>query len=389
MSSSFSSSLHALRRDGFRPAVMGVGVSGLLLGLWLVWLWRAQVPVYVTTSEARLETVGEVHPVAAPVGGRVARVAMEIGQPVRAGDVLVELESETQGLRLEEALARQAGLTSRLEALRAELDALAAEEEEEQAAMRAAREEARSLQRQADIAAQGAGQEVQRLGRLRDKGFVSEAEWSRAELEEQRHHAVSEAQRQALTRLEWEARNKASARRAQRERLKREMASDQAALASEQSRVQRLRYELEHRRIRAPLEGRLGDVSPLRVGVVVREGDVVASVVPEGELKVIADFLPSEALGRTRPGQPARVLLDAFPWVVYGTFAATVTHVASEARRGRVRVELALQPQSGPHLPREHGLTGTVEIEVERLSPARLVLRAVGEGLHGQRLGAP
>jgi hypothetical protein len=54
-----------------------------------------------------------------------------------------------------------------------------------------------------------------------------------------------------------------------------------------------------------------------------------------------------------------------------------VSSSASELRDGRVRVELALTGRpAGMRL--QHGLPGRVEIEVERLSPAALVMRAAG-----------
>jgi membrane fusion protein (multidrug efflux system) len=71
--------------------------------------------------------------------------------------------------------------------------------------------------------------------------------------------------------------------------------------------------------------------------------------------------------------------LDSFPWAQYGTITASVTTVASEASNGRVRVELTLTPYQASPIPLQHGLPGMVEIEVERVAPARLVLRAVGQ----------
>ena len=59
--------------------------------------------------------------------------------------------------------------------------------------------------------------------------------------------------------------------------------------------------------------------------------------------------------------------------------AATVAKVASEPRSGQVRVELAIHPDSSSPIPLQHGLPGTVEVEVDRLSPAALILRIGGK----------
>jgi multidrug resistance efflux pump len=143
--------------------------------------------------------------------------------------------------------------------------------------------------------------------------------------------------------------------------------------------VERLAHEIERRRIRAPMAGRLGEVAGLHIGTVVGEGDRLAAVVPHGDLQVVADFQPPSALGRIRPGQPARLRLEGFPWMQYGSLAATVKRVASEMRNGHIRVELSLDPDRASPIPLQHGLPGTVEVQVERLAPATLVLRAAGK----------
>ena len=120
-------------------------------------------------------------------------------------------------------------------------------------------------------------------------------------------------------------------------------------------------------------------VATLQVGTWVREGARLGAVVPPGTLKVMADFLPSAAIGRIQAGQPARLRLEAFPWTQYGAISATVSSVASEVRDGLVRVELATHPNSASLIPFQHGLPGTVEVEVDRVSPAILVLRTAGQ----------
>ena len=111
----------------------------------------------------------------------------------------------------------------------------------------------------------------------------------------------------------------------------------------------------------------------------VKAGDKLAAVVPAGSLKVVADFLPAVALGRVQAGQPARLRLDSFPWAQYGSLVTTVSSVASEIRDGRVRVELTVSSQPTARLPLQHGLPGTLEVEVEQATPATLVLRAAGQ----------
>jgi multidrug resistance efflux pump len=104
--------------------------------------------------------------------------------------------------------------------------------------------------------------------------------------------------------------------------------------------VDRLENEVELRRIRAPVNGKLGEVATLRVGAVVHEGEKMTSVVPPGNLHIVAEFSPPAALGRIQAGQPARMRLEGFPWAQYGSLSASVTGVASEIRDGHIENRL-------------------------------------------------
>ena len=58
-----------------------------------------------------------------------------------------------------------------------------------------------------------------------------------------------------------------------------------------------------------------------------------------------------------------------------------MTNVASEIRDGKVRVELAIEGQTESGIVLQHGLPGAVEVEVERIAPATLILRNAGKML--------
>ena len=143
----------------------------------------------------------------------------------------------------------------------------------------------------------------------------------------------------------------------------------------------------ERRRVRVPIAGRLGEVPLLRPGDYVQTGQALGTIVPAGDLHVVAYFAADRALGWVRPGAPAWLRLDAFPWTWFGQVAARVEDVALEPKDGLLRVELALGASDAgrrydarPHsdLVLAHGLTGQVEIQVEEASPLALLLRAAG-----------
>jgi multidrug resistance efflux pump len=128
-------------------------------------------------------------------------------------------------------------------------------------------------------------------------------------------------------------------------------------------------------------------VNPIQVGSLIREGDRIASIIPEGQMRAVAEFT-APALGRLQPGQRARVRLDGFPWTQYGHVDASVTTVATETRDQRVRVELAVRRAADSQIPFQHGMPGKAEIEVERVAPIALLLRSLGRTISGPPVAA-
>jgi membrane fusion protein (multidrug efflux system) len=298
---------------------------------------------------------------------------------VQSGDVLVELDTTAQHLQLEEEQTRVRALAPQFEALRT---AIAAEEQalrNSRHAGRVALDEARARHREGEVAARAADEEAELFTRLQARGLPAQIDVQRAKAEAQKRRAAADTLRLAVSRLDSDHHTQESDRQANIERLRRDVTRLAGEMATTAATVERLAHEIERRRIRAPMAGRLGEVAGLHIGTVVGEGYRLAAVVPHGDLQVVADFLPPSALGRIQPGQPARLRLEGFPWAQYGSLAATVSRVASEVRNGRVRVELSIDPDGASPIPLQHGLPGAVEVQVERVTPATLVLRAAGK----------
>jgi membrane fusion protein (multidrug efflux system) len=359
--------------------MLGVLLVVGLLGAWSAWFIGARVALYTVSDTARMEMSQAAHPVEAPVAGRVVATQLALGEEVQGGEVLVELDATAQQLQMEEEQARLRALSPQIEVLRT---AITAEEQglrEARHAARAALDEARARHREAEVAARAAEEEAELFARLQARGLPAQLDLLRAKAEAQKRRAAVDMLRLAVSRLEGEHRTLESDRQARLEWLRREVTRLAGDVTTAAATVERLGHEIERRRVRAPMAGRLGEVAELRVGSFVREGDRLAAVVPLGDLQVVAVFTPPSALGRIQPGQPARLRLEGFPWTQYGSLAATVRRVASEVRDGRVRVELGVDPDGAPPIPLQHGLPGTAEVQVERVAPATLVLRTAGK----------
>jgi membrane fusion protein (multidrug efflux system) len=350
----------------------------VVLGAWIAWLFLARVAVYAVTADARLEVDSAVHPVASPVLGRVVATDLRIGREVKVGEVLVELDSKAEQLQLGEEQARVAALSAQLVTVRNRGAVEKQAQRETQQGAPVVLDEARARHEEAEAAAQAATEELRRLERLWARRLVPEMDLVRIRAEAQKRRAAAQASRLGILRLDQDQRVRVTDRQAQIEGIEGEIAALAGAITTEKATIERIEHAIERRRIRAAATGRLGEVADLRIGSVVREGDKLGAIVPAGTLRIIAEFPPSKALGRIEPGQPARLRLVGFPWTEYGSVAATVTKAAGEPRGGRVRVELAVHRDPVSPIPLQHGLPGALEVEVDRISPAALVLRVGG-----------
>jgi membrane fusion protein (multidrug efflux system) len=352
-----------------------------MLGAWLSWFCCTDVTVYEVSHVARLEVEQAARPVSSMVAGKIMTTQLRLGTKVEMGQVLVELDASSERSRVQEEEARLAAIPPQLDALKRQIA------DEEQAARRAQAafassiEQARSKHSEALSAMRFARENVRRLGKLNTSGQISEFESLRARTDADKAQASADALASEIEQLTSQALSSEHEKRAALEELRREAASLNGQLALSTATLARLRQDLEKFIIRAPVSGEIGDVAPLDVGAYVPAGRVLGSIIPTGQLKVVAEFIPARVLGRVHPGQTARMRLDGFPWAQYGTIPVKVDRVAREIRDGLVRVEFLPDSQGVSNPLLQHGLIGSVEVEIERASPAVLTWRAAGQTL--------
>jgi membrane fusion protein (multidrug efflux system) len=380
MATPFSRTLRALESDSFRGSLLVlVGVIALLGG-WLAWFFLAKVVRYEVTDTARLEVAQESHPVQSPVLGRIVTSNLVLGKEVQAGDVLAELDTNAERLQVEEERTQLTSLASEIQSLQAQVGQLEQARAREQQTARVAIEQAAAKYREADALARSADHESHRLEKLAAEGLVPRRDYDIGKMEAERLRHAADSLQLEPDRIQRDLRTRESDRRAQLENLQsqiRKLEGDRTTVAAS---IERMSYEVERRVIRAPISGQVGEIAAtLRAGAVVNEGDRLCAILPPGRLRAIAEFAPPAAFGRIRPGQPARLRLEGFPWAEYGSITATVSTVASEIRDGKVRVELSIARSPAFAIPLQHGLPGSVEVEVERVSPAELTLRTAGQ----------
>ena len=94
--------------------------------------------------------------------------------------------------------------------------------------------------------------------------------------------------------------------------LEKQAAELKADQQTARAQIERLEHEIQRRRIYAPISGTVAEIEPVKPAMVVQAGQRVATILPSGTLKVVAQFAPSAVTGRINPAsQPGYWQIDS------------------------------------------------------------------------------
>lgn len=379
---SFSLSTSALRAEDRRTWTWVAVVAAALFAAWLAWLILGRVPLYVASSNARVEVRLAGHAVDAPDTARVNHVFVSLGQRVRAGELLVQLDDTVERLQRDELTARITSQRAAIAALGRQSASLEAGLRDDAGTAVARRREAEEALRSAEAGARLAEEEVRRIEALHRAQLVSESALAGARAAAAQRRAEAQGAALAVGRASTEGRSSNAGQRAAFENVRSEEAELRGAMEEASVAVRRLDEVIARRAIKAPVSGAVGDLARITPGKAVQSGTRLAVIVPGGNTHIVAEFLPQVAGGRVEIGQRARFRLQPFAWSDAEVIRARVTRVATEPAAGAIRVELAAEPRNAGGVASrwlQHGVTGTAEVETERLSPLQLILRSAGK----------
>jgi membrane fusion protein (multidrug efflux system) len=264
---------------------VGVFVSlGLLAYIGSSYLAYART--WVKTDNAYLAT--HIHSVSSRVAGTIQKIMVDENQSVAAGTVLARLDRRDFEVHRQQALAQVAQAGAQFQEVSARIT---------QAQAQVALEQARATK---------ANNDLTRAGSLYEggSGAISKQEFDLARADSEAAEAAVLGARSAL-----------------------DSATASAAAAKAQEKVANAslddaELQLSYTEIVAPAEGRIGKKN-LEIGNRVQVGQVLLALV-QTEVWVNANFKETQ-LTRLKPGQAARVRVDAFPGQ---TFEATVQSLA-------------------------------------------------------------
>jgi len=292
--------------DGWGPSRVKfrrIAVVGALLLLVIVLVFVTRYYLHgrfiQETNDASLQA--DQITIGSKMAGYVRAVAVDDDQPVRKGQLLVAIDPVDFATRLRTTDADVASARAALVAARASGDEAAAQVDVARAELRTSR-----------AALAFAKGEVARYRPLVAAGAEPASMLAQLVLNRDRAEAGLAGAEAALVQAE-RALATQSARSGQ----------SAAELGAARTRRDAASNDLANTRLVTPVAGRVANRT-VRVGQYVQPGSRLMTIVPDDSLYVLANFKETQ-LGLMRPGQPAKIEVDALPGVAFTGKVVSVT----------------------------------------------------------------
>ena len=359
----------------------------------LLWSILGQIDVTVNAS-GKIIPSGRTKTISAVEVASVRALHVVEGQSVRAGDLLIELDTRASDSERDKAEGdRQVAM---LQAARSRA-LIAAIEEHSSPRLGPVDGVSPELWRDASRHLSGQWQDyaakAQRLdGQIRRYREALPLAAQRArdyaalvKTGDVSAHAASEKE-QARVDLEGqldEARHQLAALRAETRRAAQDALSEASRIVASSSQdVRRAGVRSELLRLLAPVDGTVQQLSAHTVGGVVPAAQALMQIVPLQSAVEIEAFLENKDVGFVQEGQRAAVKIDAFEYTKYGTLAGRVSHIARDAMQDEEKgwiyaIKVLLDDPSMEVDGREVALSPGMSTRVEVKTGTRRVIEYV------------
>jgi HlyD family secretion protein len=336
------------------------------------WLALAKTEEIVV-APGKLEPIGAVREIQMPIGGVAKEILVEDGDAVKAGQVVMRLDTEA-------SKQRQLSLTQsqrhKQEQLRTKLDQLKLKQMELARYLQLNDEEVSKLEKTLAL-----DKEIMaRLEMLAQQGAAGELQYL------QQRNRVQEAEGQLMQTRVDRFRQKAILDQGIQQ-LQGEIAALQSELADIRSQLTEASVTLRYQALNSPVNGVVFDLKPKSPGFTAQSAETIMKIVPYDKLQAKVEIASSD-IGFVRTGMPVDISIDSFPATDFGVLEGTVKQIGSDAlppdpqqQREEYRfpatIQLASQQlklKSGRQLPLQVGMSLHANIKLRKVSYLQLLL---------------
>lgn len=322
------------------------------------WLCLAKTEEIVVAT-GKLDPLGAVKEIQMPVGGIADEILVEDGDRVKAGQVVMRLDTESSSQQLKSHIQSISLKEEQLKLKLFELKRYLQLNDEEVIMLSGnLKLENEILSRYRDLAEQGASSELQYL-QQRNKVQEVQGNLAQAKVERLRQTAILQ---QGIQQMKSE-------------------------LSDLQAKRTEAEVTLKYQALRSPVNGVVFDLKPRSTGYAAQGTETVMKIVPFDKLQANVE-VPSRDIGFVRVGMPADISIDSFPATDFGVLEGTVKSVGSDAlapdqqkQRDEYRYPTTitlssqqLKIKSGKRLPLQVGMSLTANIKLRKVTYLQLLL---------------
>ncbi len=334
----------------------------------VAWLALARTEEIVV-APGQLEPIGSVQDIQMPVGGVADQILVKEGDLVKAGQVLMQLDTESS----------EEHRNSLEKTIKLKREQLVLKEEEKRNTMQMNHEEVLMLENNLALQAEILG----RYEQLEAAGAFSEVQY----LNQQ--NVVAETRGKLM--------QSKAGRLRQIALLDQQTAQLKAELADLNGRLVESRVTLRYQQLKSPVDGVVFDLKPTSRGFTAQSTQTVMKVVPMGSLEAKVE-VPSNKIGFVQvpqgcpedrdPCMSADISIDSFPSSDFGVLKGKVTRIGSDSlepdpREQRqelsfpVTIQLddqQLKLKTGTSLPLQVGMSLKANIKLRKVTYLQLLL---------------
>ncbi|MFN3865010.1 MAG: HlyD family efflux transporter periplasmic adaptor subunit [Erythrobacter sp.] len=306
-----------------RPAgLIILAISAAVLGFigWSLWAELDQV----ARAPGRVVPFKRVQVVQSEQDGAIARIAVREGARVKAGDLLIALDTVQLEAAVREARLKVAGYESRMARITAELYHKPLVFPDSLADFPEFTANQRQLYAQRRASLEGEVATLRHLARLQqqeldlNQPLLATGDVARSEIIAMRQRVV-------------ETEGRISALKAQYLReLQSEFTATEEQLAAAREQLARAEDSLAAAALKAPTDGIVKNVRVTTIGGVVRAGEEVLQIVPAGQKLIVESRVSPRDIAYVKLGQKARVSFDAYDNAIYGSATGKVVFVSPD-----------------------------------------------------------
>nr|WP_115094461.1 HlyD family efflux transporter periplasmic adaptor subunit [Synechococcus sp. UW106] len=332
------------------------------------WLALARTEEIVV-APGQLKPIGSVQDIQMPVGGVADQILVKEGDQVKAGQVLMKLDTESS----------EEQRNSLEKTIKLKKEQLILKEEEKHNYLQVNQEQLLMLENNLELHAEI----LERFDQLEAVGATSELQYlNQQNVVEETRGKLMQSKADRLRQIAV---------------LDQQTAQLKSELADLNGRLVQTKVTLRYQQLKSPVDGVVFDLKPTSRGFTAQSTQTVMKVVPVGSLEAKVE-VPSNKIGfvQVPPGCPekreacmnADISIDSFPSSDFGVLKGKVIHIGSDALEPDpqeqrqefsfpVTIQLddqQLKLQSGASLPLQVGMSLTANIKLRKVSYLQLLL---------------